>query len=189
VATTKPKQIPKNQESRLTNNHSTPNGEKSLKTAIASLPWLQDLDEDQVNALTRISRSKNVGAGEYLFHQGDKEDYLYILLDGRVAIEVDVPGRESLVLYQAEPIDLIGWSSVTPVIRERTASARSLLPSKLIALDSVKLRQLCDEDHHLGYTIMRRLAHVIATRLLITRMELTELLSGIPDQVDNPSSA
>ncbi len=115
--------------------------------------------------------------GEYLFHQGDKEDYLYILLEGQVAIEVDTPTGERVVLYQAEPVDILGWSSVTPVIRERTASAHALVPSKLLALDAIKLRQLCDEDHQLGYVIMRRLANVIATRLQVTRMELIESLS------------
>jgi CRP-like cAMP-binding protein len=118
-----------------------------------------------------------VEGGEYLFHQGDKEDYLYILLEGQVAIEVDTPTGERVVLYQAEPVDILGWSSVTPVIRERTASAHALVPSKLLALDAIKLRQLCDEDHQLGYVIMRRLANVIATRLQVTRMELIESLS------------
>jgi hypothetical protein len=39
-----------------------------------------------------------------------------------------------------------------------------------LAFNSKLLQQLCDEDHELGYVIMRRLANVVANRLLTTRL-------------------
>lgn len=187
MATIKPSQNPKNKENHQTNKSSTSPDEIDLKSAFTSLPWVQDLNDDQIEALVRISKFQITESGEFLFHQGDKEDYLYILLEGRVAIEVDIPTGDRVVFYQAEPVDFIGWSSVTPVIRERTASARALIPSKLVAVDAIKLRELCDDDQQLGYVIMRRLANVIATRLLVTRMELIELLPRAGRQLNKPA--
>ena len=81
-------------------------------------------------------------------------------------------------MVTAEPFDSIGWSSVTPIIRQRTASARAVVNSCLLAVESNKLRQLCEEDHELGYTVMRHLANVIAARLLVTRLQLLAQLSN-----------
>jgi CRP/FNR family transcriptional regulator, cyclic AMP receptor protein len=120
--------------------------EIDLVFALSTLPWIQDLNTDQITALSTISQPRIVEADEFLFHEGDKEDYLYVLLEGCVVIEVIVPGCGYAPLYRAKPADFIGWSSVTPVIRQRTASARAVITCRLIAFDSRKLRQICDED-------------------------------------------
>jgi CRP-like cAMP-binding protein len=78
-------------------------------------------------------------------------------------------------------MDVVGWSSVTPVVRRRTAGAQAVLPSSLVRLDAKGLRQLCDEDFELGYIVMRRMANVVASRLLTTRLQLLDMFA-------NPSS-
>lgn len=151
-----------------------------VEEALHSIPWLDQLDQFSLDRLQTISRIIQLDGDKILFNEGDKEDYLYILLVGRIALEMDVPRRGKTLIFTAEPFDIIGWSSATPIIRQRTAAARTLTPAHLLAFDSSKLRQLCDEDNKIGYVIMRRLANIIATRLLVTRLQLVELLSNIP---------
>lgn len=151
-----------------------------VERAIRSIPWLNQLEELSLERLRKISRIIHLGSAEILFHEGNKEEYLYILLEGRIAIEMNVPNRGNTLVYTIEPFDIIGWSSVTPVIRQRTATAKTLSLSTLLALDAIKLRQLCDVDNKIGYTFMRRLANTIAMRLLVTRFQLVELLSKLP---------
>jgi CRP-like cAMP-binding protein len=112
-----------------------------------------------------------------LFHEGDREDYLYILLEGQVVLEVEVPTRGQVPIYTAEELDVIGWSSMTPIVRQRTASAKATRPSLLLAINNKLLMQFCDEDHTLGYVIMRRLANVVANRVLTTRLCLIEIIA------------
>lgn len=95
-----------------------------------------------------------------------------------MAIEIYVPGRGRQRIYTAEPMGIVGWSSATPVIRQRTASARAVLPGRLVYLDAVKLRQLCDQDRDPGYVVMRRMANVIAGRLLVTRLQLLDMFAN-----------
>jgi CRP-like cAMP-binding protein len=97
-------------------------------------------------------------------------------MEGQVAIEMRVPSHGKVRIFTAEPLDIIGWSSLTPVARQRTASARATLPSRLISLDAEALFHFCEEDHDLGYVIMRRLSNVITSRLLTTRLALIDLL-------------
>ena len=151
-----------------------------ISEILSSIPWFSELEHEQRNSIEKISIQRNVPAGENIFLEGDLEDYLYILLQGQVAIEMTIPGLERICVHLVEPNELIGWSSVTPIIRQRTASARATIASQLLAIDSVKLRELCDDDHDMGYYLMRRLANTIATRLLLTRLQLVEIIKRNP---------
>lgn len=145
-----------------------------------SIPWFFELNQEQRERIYAISIRKQIDALEPIFLEGDKEDYIYILLTGQVAIEMTIPGHDPVRVHLSEPGEIIGWSSVMPVIRQRTATARSTTPCQLLAIDSVKFRELCDEDHEMGYYLMRRLANTIATRLLLTRLMLVDLLTHNP---------
>jgi CRP/FNR family cyclic AMP-dependent transcriptional regulator len=148
-----------------------------LRAALQTIPWFQELAPKHFEDLCAIACLRQVEAGEEIFREGDKEDFLYIVLEGRVAVDIYVPGRGRMRIFTAEPMDIVGWSSVTPVVRQRTASARAVLPGRLICLDAQKLRQVCEEDHDLGYVVMRRLANVVASRLLVTRLQLLDIFA------------
>ena len=69
---------------------------------------------------------------------------------------------------------------VTPIVRQRTASAVALKDSILLALDGDGLRALCEADHDLGYIFMRRISNIVASRLLATRLQLYDLILQQP---------
>ncbi len=146
-----------------------------LMAALRSVPWFVDLKPTQLERLVNISDLFAVDTDEELFSEGEKKDFLYVVLEGQVAIEVYVPTRGQVRIFTAEPLDILGWSSMTPIVRQRTASARAVVPSRLIGLESEGLYRYCEEDHDLGYVIMRRLTNVIASRLLTTRIHLMDL--------------
>lgn len=151
-----------------------------LHDILNSISWFFELNQQQRNRIGEISIRKDVDELETIFLEGDKEDYTYILLNGQVAIEMAIPGHDPVRVHLSEPGEIIGWSSVIPIIRQRVATARSTTPCQLLAIESVKLRELCDEDHDMGYFLMRRLANSVATRLLVTRLQLVDLLTNIP---------
>ena len=151
--------------------------EQEIISALQTIPWFQDLKQEYFDKLAGISSIIEVDTGEALYQQGDKQDYLYIILNGRVAIEISVPGKGRSRLYTAEPMEMLGWSSVTPVVRQRTASAVAVLPCILIRMKAKKLQKLCDENHSFGYVVMRRIANVAASRLLVTRLLLLDMFS------------
>lgn len=148
-----------------------------LREALGFIRWFASLKDEHFDRLLKIASLQSVEAGERLFSEGDPQDYLYVLLKGRVAIEIHDPTRGRLRLATVEPVDVFGWSSVTPIVRQRTASATAVLPSDLVAFDADALRMACEEDHELGYVVMRRMANVIAARLQITRLQLLDMFS------------
>lgn len=148
-----------------------------LKAALQSIPWFHDISQDHFDKMCSIASIREVEAGEELFREGDKEDYLYVVLEGRIAVEIYIPSRGRIRIFTAEPTDIVGWSSATPIVRQRTASARAVLPGRLVCFDAQELRTLCDNDHDLGYVVMRRLANVVASRLLVTRLQLLDMFA------------
>jgi CRP-like cAMP-binding protein len=151
------------------------NAQQELIAALQSIPWFQDLSDQHFDLICSITHLVNVDQDTTIFSEGDKEENLYIVLEGRVAVELFSSVQGKIRIYTAEPLDVIGWSTLTPVIRQRTASARAVLDSRLAAVDGRELRKLCDQDYELGYIIMRRIANVIAARLMITRLQLLDL--------------
>lgn len=148
-----------------------------LSKTIRRLPWFVDLTQAQIDCLAGIAILQELETGDLLFQEGDREDYLYVVLEGQVVLEMEVPTRGQVPFYTAEFLDIIGWSSMTPIIRQRTASARATRPTLMLGLNSKLLEQLCEEDHDLGYIVMRRLANVVANRLLTSRLCLIEIIT------------
>jgi CRP/FNR family transcriptional regulator, cyclic AMP receptor protein len=158
-----------------------------ITSTLQNIPWFLELKPYQLERLARVTQFRQVSACEELFHEGEREDFLYILLEGQIAITIHVPTRGFAHIFTAEPLDILGWSSLTPVVRQRTATAKALLPCRLLAFDGEDLRHLCEEDHDIGYIIMRRVANVVASRFLTTRLHLFDILvekSKYPTQLE-----
>ena len=126
--------------------------------------------------LADLASFHQLALGDELFHEGDQEDNIYILIAGQICLEVTIPTQGVIRIDLLEPLEIIGWSALTPVVRQRTATARACQPSTTIVFNRDALRQLCEEDHDIGYVIMRRLSTVIASRLLTTRIHLYDLV-------------
>jgi CRP/FNR family cyclic AMP-dependent transcriptional regulator len=88
-----------------------------------------------------------------------------------VGIETALLGCEGIRIQTQAPGDVVGWSWLLPPY-EWHYSARALEPTEVIALNGKPLRARCEEDHDLGYEIMRRFALVIVQRLVATRAQL-----------------
>jgi CRP/FNR family transcriptional regulator, cyclic AMP receptor protein len=154
----------------------------SILKTLQRIPWFLELNPTQMDALARIASLRDLPKDAILFNEGDAEDCFYVLIDGQLRIETHVPGHGQYLLYLAEPLDIVGWSVLTPVIRQRTGTVSANTLSRLICFNSKILHQLCEEDQHFGYVIMRRVANVVASRMLVTRLRLFELIHKTDEQ-------
>lgn len=146
-----------------------------IRPTLQSIPWLMDLSQDQLRKLEKISGFRFLEEEEILYREGENDNLLYIVSEGSLGIEIYVPGHGQVRLYNAEPLDIVGWDSMTPVARHRITTITALKKSNLIYFDGSALNELCDIDQELGYVIMRRLSNVIATRMLAMRLKLIDL--------------
>lgn len=149
--------------------------ETSIAEILRENPWFARLGEKQFQELVSIAHLVSWSAGEFAVREGKKGEYLYLVLEGQVALEIHIPSRGRLTILTVGPNEIFNWSSVLPVVQIATASARITKPTKAVAFDAAKLQELCEQDHELGYHFYRRLANVIAGRLTATRLQLIDM--------------
>jgi CRP-like cAMP-binding protein len=150
---------------------------ETLAEILNQNPWFHNLEPDHFQKLLAIAKLEEWSENQIIFAEGALEAKLYLILEGRVAIEEYVPGHGRVTLLTLGPSELFGWSAVIPVIGTRTATTRAVDPTRTVTFDSAALERVCDEDHDLGYLVYRRLTNIIAGRLSATRLQLLDMYS------------
>ena len=145
---------------------------------IHNIPWFNELTSLQVERLAGIAYLKTAVLGEELFKEGDRPDFLYVILEGEVILENYIPSIGKHFLARAEPLDVVGWSSLTPVVRQRSVTARVCQLSHLLVIQAEALFRLCEEDHDLGFLVMRRISNIVASHYLNSRLHLYQLIQN-----------
>lgn len=148
-----------------------------LCQTLRRIPWFTEMNPRQLEGLANIATLRRLDTDDLLFREGERDDAVYILVEGQITLDIEVPTRGQMTIYVAEMFDMIGWSSLTPIARQRTATAHATRPSLVLGFNSKLLLQLCDDDSEVGYMIMRRAANVIGSRLLTTRNRLYEIIA------------
>jgi CRP-like cAMP-binding protein len=151
---------------------------------LGQIPWFQEVSPEHTRTIAEMACLRPVKAGEVLFREGDQADCVFIVLEGRIGLDVFVPHRGKIRLSTAERWEVFGWSSVTPTVHQRTAGATAVTDGLVTCIDAARLRAACEADHELGYLVMRRLANVVAGRLLVTRLQLLDMFAHPEAQND-----
>jgi CRP/FNR family cyclic AMP-dependent transcriptional regulator len=147
---------------------------RSSRASLNELAFTQGLEPDQQDRIAEIATAREWNAGVTVFREGDFDSSLYVVETGRVAIEVAAPGRGRLTILTVGPGEVFGWSALF-LQRAKTASARTVEPTKAVALAAVALCELCEADPRLGYRLTRRILEVVSERLKATRMQLLDI--------------
>ena len=137
---------------------------------------IEEVEPIHLESLAKIAKVVEFGANEVIFREGEAGDTVFLIEDGRIAVEIFVPGRGRTTVLTLGPGQLLGWSPLFKA-KPNTATGRTLAPTRALALDASKLRNLCDRDHVLGCVIGWRLAEVIAGRLRSTRLQLLDIFA------------
>lgn len=110
----------------------------------------------------------------YIFREDDPADFFYVIRSGRVAIEVHGPERGALVLDVVGESQIVGASWLFPPYRWEF-DARAVEEVRAVRLDATCLRAKCEEDHTLGFELMKRVAEIMRQRMHSARMRLVDL--------------
>jgi CRP-like cAMP-binding protein len=149
----------------------------------------QGLDPESLDRLAAIATPVDWAQGVTVFREGDSDAHLYLVDEGHVAIEVTVPGQGRTSILTVGPGEIFGWSSLFEA-RPKSAAARTIQPTRALALDAAQLRALCDADPRLGYDVTRRILDAVAERLKAARMQLLDMFRSptAPDRYEADSA-
>ncbi len=130
--------------------------------------FLKGLSPAQTQLMVSCVKNLRFREGEILLRAGELADVFYLLRVGRVALEIDVPGRGVTQMESLGPNDMLGVEWL--VSRRVHLDARALEPVVALAFDGACLRAKMDEDAPLGYALTRRILAETYKRLEHVRL-------------------
>jgi CRP-like cAMP-binding protein len=138
---------------------------------------LNGLDVAFYKDLALESKEITLTQGEELFKEGDKAGYIYMVLSGKVELQMNLNEKgdrriDTLTLVDGQ---LIGWSGlVPPYVYTLNAVART--DARLAQLDARALQDLMAHNPEVGYAVTRNLTVVLAERLTNLRVQFASLI-------------
>lgn len=144
---------------------------ETLKGILAEQPLFKGLEDRYLDLLVGCASNVRFEEGEFIFRQGEDASHFYLIRRGRVSVEMFATGRGPITVQTLEEGEVLGWSWLIPPYRWMF-DARATNLTSAIALDGKCLRTKSEEDHDLGYELLKRFSQVIEGRLNATRLQL-----------------
>jgi len=149
-----------------------------ITSILKSIPLFFDLKSSQLESVARISDLVEIDPGDQPIVEGRTLDFIYILLEGEVKVTAHIPTLGMVETSILGPLDILGWSGMTPIVRQRTGTVTATTHCWLLRVDSRLLSKLCEDDHDIGFVIYRRISNVVARSFLTTRLQLMNLIAS-----------
>ncbi len=147
---------------------------ETLERLIAEHPFFHGMAEQHLQFVAGCAKNVRFEEGEVIFREGDEANQFYFIREGMIAVELMVPSRGFTTVQTLAEGEMLGWSWLLPPYRWQFGARASKL-TRALAFDGKCLRNKCEEDHDLGYEILKRFTHIISERLDATRLQLLDL--------------
>jgi CRP-like cAMP-binding protein len=128
---------------------------------LADVDLFGDLTPQELLHLADASTTEHLRRGDVLIHEDEEPDRLYVVIEGRIAMaRKSIDGRESVVALM-EPGDLFGEMGL--FLQRRTAEARALEPSQVLAIGYEPIREVYEKRPELLWGVVALLARRLET--------------------------
>jgi CRP-like cAMP-binding protein len=134
---------------------------------------LSTLEPRHREKLLGLAKEVRFGRDKVILREGAKPDFLYFILEGKVALEILAQGR-CLLVQVLEAGDATGWSSLMDSADGDHFQARSLEPVRALAFEGPQLRAACESDPGFGYDMTKLVLGLVAECLSAARTRLVE---------------
>ena len=137
-------------------------GQTALE-ALRALPFVEHMEAGHVERLAAMAKEVGFEKDQVIFREGEAPKQFFIVLSGKVALELTTHKGASRVLTVAEGHEL-GWSFLLPETG-RHFGARALEQVRALAFNGDELRKACEQDPLFGHRLTKRVLRVVTERL------------------------
>jgi CRP-like cAMP-binding protein len=154
---------------------------------LAAAPIFAGFAREELAELARVMRRRTMAVGDVLWQQGSEAKGMALVVEGRVAVTLRLPGDRQVELADVGPAETIGE---LPLIDggPHSATARATEAGSLLLFNRVDFLPFVSRDDPSAFAIKRRFAAVTVARL---RRQLEYLASTLgpadPDPVTVPA--
>jgi CRP/FNR family transcriptional regulator, cyclic AMP receptor protein len=144
---------------------------ESLERILIEHPFFAGMKEQHLQLLVGCASNVRFDPGKFILREGEEANEFYLIRHGKVALEIFAPERGSITIQTLSDGEVLGWSWLVPPHRWKF-DARAVELTRAIALDGKCLREKSEQDHDLGYELLKRFSQVMAEHLEATRFQL-----------------
>jgi len=140
-------------------------------------PYFGVLADAHLKEIAMIAEEATIEKGAEIFEECGLADKLYLLQDGSVDLYFKVVEEyrpdltKEFMVGEINPGEVFAISALIEPY-SLNATAKVTKTCKVIVIDAVALRDLCEKDPLLGYQIMQQTAKVLMERLGYMRLQL-----------------
>ncbi|MBT6193442.1 MAG: cyclic nucleotide-binding domain-containing protein [Proteobacteria bacterium] len=132
----------------------------------------KNLTDEQIGAVVNISETRAFEEDERIISEGEPGEKMYLILAGRVAITVSVPGEDRTEeLATLDKGEVFGELSLLGRDK-RAANVVTKTEVNLMEWNASALNSILEQDSALGFQVMRSLAYSLTERLTSTNINL-----------------
>ena len=146
-----------------------------------------ELSDSELDRVAALAVEKEYQAGSTVFAAGDPAEELFVLKEGRMAVQMTLPGERGqagrkITVDVVTRHEVAGWSAIMEPYMY-TFTALCLQRTVALAINGEKLMSLLWDNPRMGYEVMKGLSKALAAALNDTRQVLISerLLSGEMD--------
>tara|TARA_B100001750_G_scaffold194319_1_gene165676 strand:+ start:1730 stop:2242 length:513 start_codon:yes stop_codon:yes gene_type:complete len=154
------------------------------------------LNESELNKFITLMKFQKVKGDEIIIKEGDDGDTIVLLLSGEVSITQaltlksnktirDNREKTSIRIDSKKSHHFFGEISLFNEVDRRTATITATTECEIAILNDNDIINLCNEDHSLGYKIMKNLAEKLASSLERTNSQVLKLTTVFSLILDN----
>lgn len=145
--------------------------------AMLSHTWFgSELAPETQERLAKLGALQRFEADEVLLQESEETVEMGILISGRLALQMLVPGRGVVTILSVEPGDVFGWSAIVPPATAQSTVVATEAGTALV-FRGADLRAALHEDHALAASLYPRVLQAVSRRLRATRLQLLDLFA------------
>jgi len=154
-----------------------------LENILVHHPSLRRLDGRYLKTLYDNAKVVRFDPDTIITHEGDEANRFYLISEGRVGLEINVPQKGIFTVEIVEAGELLDWSWIIPPFKSYY-TARTITPVLSVAIDGQKMKKLLSDDHELYFNFYECFLNLILKRLQAKRLQLLDLyISHYDDSV------
>ena len=139
--------------------------------------FFHDFPDSYLAKLADLCQEESFQNEEYIFREGEEAQKVYILMEGSVALQIQLKKHHQVIVSTIEEKgELFGWSAVVEPKRY-SATIKCLAHSRVLSMKGEELEKLFQDDPHRGLHFMKKIAGLIDQRLNVLRHRLVISIS------------
>ena len=144
-------------------------GHSEIFNILENCELFKGLQKESINKIVDLCQAEEYEAGEYVFHQGDYGELLYIIAEGHVFLErsMDLGTQKGKAV-----IGLLGrgrafgcWSILLDEPHNLMSSAICKKDTKIVVINGTALRDMMRSNIDLGFRLLEKICFLLRDRL------------------------